>query len=183
MPDLTKTTTPAQISSRIPARARHRHHQRRWLGPMSLLASLTATATLTACGAETLALAGAAGNAALAGNSVYTSGKAIAAVDRSFEAVNTAVDDAARQLAFNFEIDRTSTSGHRRYVRLRDDRGGGISIRIDRRTPRLTRIEINAGPLGHAPTSRLMLQEVLEFIRADPQADINSSPAPPITPN
>ncbi|MGP1347564.1 MAG: DUF3568 family protein [Phycisphaerales bacterium] len=132
---------------------------------MSLLASLTTATTLTACGAETLALAGAAGNAALVGNSVYKSGRAIAAVDRTFDVVNTAVDDAASHLAYTLEVDRASTSGHRRFVRIRDDRGGRLSIRIERRTPRLTRIEVDAGPFGHAPTSRLMLQEILELLR------------------
>lgn len=122
--------------------------------------SAVALATLPGCGAETIALAGAAGNAAESGGQVWSSGKMIGALMVPFEDVNAAVERAVLAFGYEIEIDRLSTRGYRRYLRVKDDAGGRLSVRTDFRAENLTWIQVHSGVFGHQPTARLVLKEI-----------------------
>jgi len=128
-----------------------------------------ALGALSGCGAETIALAGAAGNAAQSGGQVVSSGKVIAALKFPFDEVNAAVERAVEAFGYEIEIDRLSTRGYRRYYRLMDAVGGRLSVRTDFRAENLTRIEVNSGLFGHQPTARRVMTEIYRELGLEPE--------------
>ncbi|MEM1446101.1 MAG: DUF3568 family protein [Planctomycetota bacterium] len=143
-------------------------NQNAWL---PLLLSFVITLGGCAGGLEFAAI-GAAASATQAGAAVVKGGKINAAVLVPADSVEWAVRKSIEDMG----LDLRSVNERRAYRTefiLKDDRGAKIKVRIRERSETLTRIQIDVGWFGDAPTARLFAGRIEYHLRNNPRGDRN----------
>ena len=141
------------------------------------LSIIAITAALPGCGLELAALA----SVSKAGSDAVGKSKVKSALDASGPEVYEATIRAQR--ALQFKLIKVRVPGPNRYrLTLEDHRGTDLRIKIDQRTPRLSRIVVDFGLFGHDPTGRLFLSELVRELEAIRSRRPAADPAPVVIP-
>jgi hypothetical protein len=121
---------------------------------------LVATVQAGGCAALPLAtlgsLVGVGASAVSTGNDIYQLGKLDTAQMASFDQAVAAAQCAAEDLCLSAKQVEHRDRGVRRLT-FADDRGAGIKVDVEPRTPRLVRVRIDVGWFGSQQTARLYL--------------------------
>lgn len=136
---------------------------------------LTAVLTQGCAGGLELAAVGAAANAAQAGSTVYKQGKINAAHLAPMDGVVLAGEQAISDLG----LELTKRDEHRLNrieLAARDETGAKFTIRVFRRTDRLTRYQIDVGWFGHEALARLLLRRMQVHLTDYTFDDIKHAP-------
>lgn len=135
-----------------------KHRARRLL--ILAACSWTAPALLGGCaGGLELAAVGAAASATEAGETAVKRGKIKAAHLATLEATVRAAEHAIEDAGLTFTHGRWRPD-HRVELQAEDEKGATYNIRIERRTPRLVRYQLDVGWFGHNATARLLLNRM-----------------------
>ena len=127
------------------------------LGPPLLCLPLL---VLPGCaGGLEFAALGAAANAAQTGATTVRGGKVNAVHLADAATLADAVVRAFNDLGLRTTLHRESSPRHRTLM-ARDDLDSRVTVRIEQRTPRLSRYQIDVGIFGHVLTARLVLRRI-----------------------
>ena len=114
-----------------------------------------ALTALPGCGLELAALA----SVSKAGSTAFGKSKAKAASEGSGAELYQAAITAQRKLGLEIVKIRVPKPNSYRLT-LEDARGADLRVKIDQRTPNLSRITVDFGLFGHDPTGKLFLLEM-----------------------
>jgi hypothetical protein len=145
-----------------------------WVRIVVLTASLATLSCHTGCGPLTVASAGAiAGLTATAfttGADAYRMGKLDSVDNVRYDVWIDSVKSAAGELHLKLEKPKDNGKGIWTCV-VKDDRGDGADIRVDRRTEMLCETRIDVGWFGSEPAARLILSRIRYYAeKKEPRA-------------
>lgn len=129
-------------------------------------AAVVAMLGCAGCASPAMVVAPAAVDFATLGTSAYTSGSMRAAYARPFDEVVVATRSMVSELELKILRERESDGAL--YISAEDLTEVSYTIRVERRTPQITRVSIRIGWLGDQPLSTLLMDYIDSRLRGDP---------------